>query len=70
MSKAKQKEQLLRPPKFYKLFGYPTGVGALVARRKALAKLKRGYFGGGTVQFASVQNRLARLQRGAFAPLQ
>jgi selenocysteine lyase/cysteine desulfurase len=45
---------------FYKLFGYPTGVGALVAKRDALALLRRRYFGGGTVQFVSVQNRLAR----------
>src|SRR5262249_9615231 len=28
---------------YYKLFGYPTGVGALVARRDALAMLRRGY---------------------------
>jgi len=47
---------------YYKLFGYPTGVGALVARRDALAMLRRRYFGGGTVQFVSVQNRLARLK--------
>ena len=52
---------------FYKLFGYPTGVGALVARRDALALLRRGYFGGGTVQFASVQNRLALARPGAEA---
>jgi selenocysteine lyase/cysteine desulfurase len=45
---------------FYKLFGYPTGVGALIAKREALATLRRGYFGGGSVQFVSVQNRLAR----------
>jgi selenocysteine lyase/cysteine desulfurase len=45
---------------FYKLFGYPTGVGALIAKRDALATLRRGYFGGGSVQFVSVQNRLAR----------
>ncbi len=50
---------------FYKLFGYPTGVGALVARHDALACLRRGYFAGGTVQFASVQNRLALARRGA-----
>jgi selenocysteine lyase/cysteine desulfurase len=50
---------------FYKLFGYPTGVGALIARREALATLRRDYFGGGTVQFVSVQNRLARLKSGA-----
>ena len=43
---------------FYKLFGYPTGVGALVARRDALAILRRRYFGGGTVEFVSVQNRV------------
>ncbi len=39
---------------FYKLFGYPTGVGALLARREALAKLGRPWFAGGTVLFASV----------------
>ena len=49
---------------FYKLFGYPTGVGALIARRDALASLRRGYFGGGTVQFASVQNRIAVARPG------
>jgi selenocysteine lyase/cysteine desulfurase len=45
---------------YYKVFGYPTGVGALVARRDALAALRRRYFGGGSVKFVSVQNRLAR----------
>ncbi len=33
---------------FYKMFGYPSGVGALVARTSALALLKPRYFGGGT----------------------
>jgi selenocysteine lyase/cysteine desulfurase len=41
---------------FYKMFGYPTGVGALIARRGALARLRRPWFAGGTVDFASVQN--------------
>ena len=41
---------------FYKMFGFPTGVGALLARRTALAKLHRPWFGGGTVRFASAQN--------------
>jgi selenocysteine lyase/cysteine desulfurase len=50
---------------YYKIFGYPTGVGALVVRRTALASLRRSYFGGGTVQVVSVQNRRARLQHGA-----
>jgi selenocysteine lyase/cysteine desulfurase len=39
---------------FYKLFGYPTGLGALVARRDALARLRRPWFAGGTVMYASV----------------
>jgi selenocysteine lyase/cysteine desulfurase len=49
---------------FYKLFGYPTGVGALIAKREALAELRRDYFGGGAVQFVSVQNSLARPKPG------
>jgi selenocysteine lyase/cysteine desulfurase len=39
---------------FYKLFGYPTGLGALIARRDALERLRRPWFAGGTVLFASV----------------
>jgi selenocysteine lyase/cysteine desulfurase len=42
---------------FYKMFGYPTGVGCLVARQAALAKLDRPWFAGGTVNFATVQGR-------------
>ncbi len=40
---------------FYKMFGYPTGVGALLIQRSAFAQLKRPWFAGGTVNFASVQ---------------
>jgi selenocysteine lyase/cysteine desulfurase len=40
---------------FYKMFGYPTGVGALVARKAALARLHRPWFAGGTINVASVQ---------------
>jgi selenocysteine lyase/cysteine desulfurase len=43
------------PLSFYKLFGYPTGVGALLARREVLAKLHRPWFAGGTITVASVQ---------------
>lgn len=43
------------PLSFYKMFGYPTGVGALIARRSALAKLRRPWFAGGTITIASVQ---------------
>ncbi len=38
---------------FYKMFGYPTGVGALIAQRDALHKLKRPWFAGGTVKIVS-----------------
>lgn len=40
---------------FYKMFGYPTGVGCLIARKSALAKLHRPWFAGGTITIASVQ---------------
>jgi selenocysteine lyase/cysteine desulfurase len=43
------------PLSFYKMFGYPTGVGALLARRAALARLHRPWFAGGTITIASVQ---------------
>jgi selenocysteine lyase/cysteine desulfurase len=43
------------PLSFYKMFGYPTGIGALIARREALAKLRRPWFAGGTITLASVQ---------------
>jgi molybdenum cofactor sulfurtransferase len=43
---------------FYKMFGFPTGVGALLARRDALGELHRPWFAGGTVRFVSAQNRL------------
>jgi molybdenum cofactor sulfurtransferase len=42
---------------FYKMFGYPTGVGCLIARNRALSKLTRPWFAGGTVNFATVQGR-------------
>lgn len=40
---------------FYKMFGYPTGVGCLLVRKEALAKLHRPWFAGGTIIIASVQ---------------
>jgi selenocysteine lyase/cysteine desulfurase len=50
---------------FYKMFGYPTGVGALVARREALDMLHRPWFAGGTVEFVSVQHRTHMWKSGA-----
>ena len=31
---------------WYKVFGYPTGLGSLIVRREALARLRRPWFGG------------------------
>jgi selenocysteine lyase/cysteine desulfurase len=42
---------------FYKMFGYPTGVGCLLVRTAALATLRRPWFAGGTVNFATVEGR-------------
>ncbi|KAK5655682.1 hypothetical protein OQA88_5615 [Cercophora sp. LCS_1] len=39
---------------WYKVFGYPTGVGCLVAKKEALRRLKRPWFSGGTVMAAAV----------------
>ena len=49
---------------FYKIFGYPTGVGCLLARRRALAKLRRPWFAGGTITVASVQGDRHYLAEG------
>jgi len=49
---------------FYKMFGYPTGVGCLLARKRALAKLRRPWFAGGTITVASVQGDRYFLQAG------
>lgn len=40
---------------FYKIFGYPTGLGALIARKDTARKLQRPWFAGGTIEVASVQ---------------
>ncbi len=50
---------------FYKMFGYPTGVGALIAKRSALIKLHRPWFAGGTITVASVQGDTHILHQGS-----
>lgn len=52
---------------FYKIFGYPSGIGCLVARRAALAKLRRPWFAGGTITVASVQGDKFYLAEGESA---
>lgn len=46
---------------WYKVFGYPTGVGCLVARRDALARLRRPWFSGGTINVVSAQGGWHRM---------
>ena len=55
------------PISFYKIFGYPTGVGALIARKAALGKLHRPWFAGGTITVASVGGDRYFMQDGAEA---
>ncbi len=49
---------------FYKLFGYPTGLGVLVATHEGLGRLRRPWFSGGTVDFVSVQQDRHQLRVG------
>ena len=39
---------------FYKMFGYPTGIGALLIKKTAFEKLDKPWFAGGTVSYVSV----------------
>jgi molybdenum cofactor sulfurtransferase len=50
---------------FYKMFGWPTGVGCLLARREALGKLERPWFSGGTIVAAFVQREYYQSAPGA-----
>jgi selenocysteine lyase/cysteine desulfurase len=50
---------------FYKMFGYPTGVGLLLARQEVLNKLHRPWFAGGTITVASVKGDKYYLHQGA-----
>jgi len=52
---------------FYKMFGFPTGVGALLARRESLAGLRRPWFSGGTVEWVTVETGRRRLLPSAEA---
>jgi selenocysteine lyase/cysteine desulfurase len=62
---------------WYKVFGYPTGVGCLIARREALGRLWRPWFAGGSVSVASaltdwhtLAGHEARFEDGTLAFLQ
>jgi selenocysteine lyase/cysteine desulfurase len=55
------------PISFYKMFGYPTGIGALLVRKTVLGKLHRPWFAGGTITVASVQGDKFYMAEGASA---
>ncbi len=46
----------------YKISGHPSGVGALVARRDALTRLRRPWFAGGTVEWVALEPPQHRLR--------
>ncbi|TDL16451.1 PLP-dependent transferase [Rickenella mellea] len=46
---------------FYKMFGFPTGVGALVVKESFLKVLKRPWFSGGTVDVVQVPGSLVTM---------
>ncbi|HTO15261.1 MAG TPA: aminotransferase class V-fold PLP-dependent enzyme [Edaphocola sp.] len=41
---------------FYKIFGYPTGLGCLLIKKEKFEKLEKHWFAGGTVTWVSIQN--------------
>ena len=48
---------------FYKIFGYPTGIGCLLAKKSALSQLNdKRYFGGGTMLSGAVDSSFAVLK--------
>jgi len=48
---------------FYKMFGYPTGVGALIVKKSFLAHLRRPWFAGGTVEFVQAPGTIVTRSR-------
>jgi selenocysteine lyase/cysteine desulfurase len=52
---------------WYKMFGLPTGVGCLLARRDALARLRRPWFSGGTIMAVSVAGGWHQMASGEAA---
>lgn len=63
---------------FYKMFGFPTGIGALLVRRRAAHVLRRNmtdgqlhhYFGGGTVQALSATSMFVSMRPQLAASLE
>lgn len=52
------------PISFYKMFGFPTGVGGLLVRHQSLKELPRPWFSGGTIRYVSTANDVHLLMDG------
>eukprot|EP00884_Botryococcus_braunii_P022713 jgi/Botrbrau1/9125/Bobra.160_3s0002.1 len=50
---------------YYKIFGYPTGLGALLIKKEALPFMRKAYFGGGTVTVSIADSNFFRRRAGA-----
>ncbi|KAL0035704.1 hypothetical protein WJX79_009780 [Trebouxia sp. C0005] len=52
---------------YYKIFGYPTGLGALLVHKRAVPALmkRKRYFGGGTVAVSLAEEDFFRRRKGA-----
>jgi selenocysteine lyase/cysteine desulfurase len=48
---------------FYKMFGFPTGVGALIVKKTFLSQLRRPWFAGGTVDVVQVPGSIVTKAR-------
>ena len=48
---------------FYKIFGYPTGIGCLLVKKSKLDKLKKPWFAGGTILLSAVKYPARFLKR-------
>jgi molybdenum cofactor sulfurtransferase len=55
---------------FYKMFGFPTGLGALLVRDDAIPVLRQPYWGGGQVRVALPQVRFQQMSRLAHERLE
>lgn len=49
---------------FYKMFGYPTGIGCLLIHQAVYDKLQKPWFAGGTVAYATVASQKKILNSG------
>lgn len=54
------------PISFYKIFGYPTGLGALLVKNTSTDVLNRSYFGGGTVNYIELRKKDVVIRRSNF----